>query len=123
MTYTTKRAEIIGMTDTQIGMARLDNWARWGRRGEMAEICSHFFPRKAAICGEYLPESGDIWDGAEAEFTVDEKDAVLVERLVLVMPVQLRNAVTHWYFGRPRTIGISCYTLQEWMCQAARRLA
>ncbi len=118
-----KQVKIICQTDTQIGMARLDNWARWGRRGEIAEICSHFYPRKAAICGEYLPEAGDTWDGSEADFPVDEKDAVLVERLVLAMPIQLRKAVTHWYFGRPRIIGISRYILQEWLDQAARRLA
>ena len=119
---TPKRADMPGMTDTQIGMARLDNWARWGRRGEIAEICSHFYPRKAAICGEYLPEAGDIWDGSEANVPVDEKDAIVVERLVLAMPTPLRKAVTHWYFGRPRIIGVSRYTLQDWLDQAARRL-
>ena len=118
-----KQVEIISLTDTQIGMARLDNWARWGRRGEIAAISSHFYAPKAAVCGNYLPDAGDVWNDGKVDVPVDEADAVIVERLVIALPMQMRLAVTHWYFGRPATLGISRYTLREWVEQAARKLS
>lgn len=110
------------MSDIKTGMARLDNWYLWSRRGEMSEIFRHFYPMRAAVCGEFLPESGEVWTD-EAEIVVDILDAELVEKLVLLLPIQLKKAVTHYYFGRPQTIGISNYTLREWLDQAAKYIA
>lgn len=110
--------------DTKLGLDRLDNWARWGRRGEMAEVRNHYYPGKAAICGDYLPEAGDVWiEMHEIAIPVDQKDAELVEKLVLALPIQLKKAVTCWYLGRPAVMGISNHTLREWLEQAARRIA
>lgn len=109
-------------SDTQNGLLRLDNWSRWNRRGEIAEIRRHYYPGKAAVCGNYLPEAGEVW-AEEIPIPVDIRDAELVEKLVLALPIQLKKAVTHYYFGRPSTIGISNHTLREWLDQAARLIA
>lgn len=117
------RAMRAATTGTQDGILRLENWSRWCNRGEISEIMVHFYPRKAAICGEYRPESGDIWGNEPVEMPVDEKDAIEVERLVLAMPIQLKKAVMCFYLARPRFIGVPEKVLREWVDQAARRLS
>lgn len=114
---------MMAVGSTKAGLDRLDNWARWGRRGEAAALSYQYFPHKAAVCGGYVAESGDVWADSEDCIPVDEVDAQLVEQLVLALPIQLRKAVTCRYLGRPRTMGISEDVLREWVEQAARRLA
>lgn len=109
------------MSDTQNGLDRLSNWARWSKRGEMAILRAQYYSPKAAVCGNYMADAGEVW-ADDVPMPVDERDAIIVERLVLALPIQLKKAVTHYFFGRPRTIGISEYTLREWVEQAARKI-
>lgn len=87
----------------------------------MAILRAQYYSPKAAVCGNYLADAGEVW-ADDVPMPVDERDAIIVERLVLALPIQLKKAVTHYFFGRPRTIGISEYTLREWVDQAARKI-
>lgn len=109
------------MTGTQAGIDRLENWSRWCNRGEITEIMRHFYPRRAAVCGNYLSEAGDVWDEGQ-QLPIDAKDAVVVERLVIAMPIQLKKAVMYFYLHRPKFIGVPDRVLHEWVDQAARRI-
>lgn len=107
--------------DTQIGLSRLENWVLWSKRGEVAIVMSHYYPRRAAVCGNHIPDAGDVWE-SDAPVPVDEKDAVEVERLVLALPRHDRNIIMHFYFGRPKHMGISEDVLRIWLESAARKL-
>lgn len=115
---------MMAVGSTKAGLDRLENWWRWSRRGEAAALRYHFYPAKAAVCGDCVRDSGDVWADSNDECVpVDEADAEVVEKQVLALPIQLRKAVTCWYLGRPRTMGISEDVLREWVEQAARRIA
>lgn len=49
-------AEIVGISEESLtaqGMERLENWAVWAGKGECAMVLRHFYPRRAAVCGNY----------------------------------------------------------------------
>ena len=110
------------MTETQIGMMRLENWQRWCCGGELAIILQHYYPRRAAVAGQYMAEAGEVWNDEPDCMPVDERDAELVERLVCQLPVHLRNAVRFKFTGRPRMMGTPESWLEEWVHQAAREI-
>ena len=111
-------------TSTKRGLERLENWARWACGGETAMILSHFYPPKAAVCGEYRRRSGDGDDESldPIDPPVDESDAVRVEESIRRLPNHLRNAVRFYYTGRPHISGLHRTTLREWVEHAARVL-
>jgi hypothetical protein len=108
------------MTETQRGLMRLDNWARWCCGGELAIIMRHYYPRRAAVAGQHV--SSEVWDDDTAPMPIDERDAELVEKLIRSMPVNLRNAVRNRYTGRPRIIGTPDSWLDQWVEHAAREI-
>ncbi len=107
------------MTETQMGLMRLENWRRWAYGGEVAEILRHYYPRRAAVAGQYV--SSEVWDD-DAHIPVDERDAELVERLIRNLPTHIRNAVRYRYTGRPRMIGTPDAWINDWVNQAAREI-
>ena len=73
------------MTETQIGLLRFENWQRWALGGEKAIIMAHYYPPRAAMAGQHV--SSEVWDDdIDALMPIDEKDAQLVERLILALP-------------------------------------
>ena len=108
---------------TKRGLERLDNWGNYGRRGEFAEIRKLYFAPKAAVCGDYLPPAGEVWeDQNDRHVVIDVIDAEKTEKQIINLPDHLKHAVTFKYFGRPKLSGISGHQIQEWIDQAARRI-
>lgn len=108
------------MTETEIGLKRLDNWARWACGGECAEILRHYYPRRAAVAGQHL--SSEVWDNDDVPMPIDVRDAEIVERLILALPRHLCNAVRYTYTGRPRMIGTPSAWVDQWVQHAAREI-
>lgn len=108
------------MSETEIGLLRLENWARWARGGECAEILRHYYPRCAAVAGQY--KSSDVWDDDPPQLPVDEIDAQLIERIIRGFPMHLRNAVRYRFIGRPRMVGTPDSWINDWVNQAAREI-
>lgn len=110
------------MTDTEIGMQRFYNWCRWGVGGECNIIRKHYYPERAVVAGQYLPEAGDVWE-EEIPIPIDVKDAMEVERLVTrVIPEHLSKAVRFYFIGRPHIVGIPDKVIKEMVWQAAREI-
>jgi hypothetical protein len=108
------------MTDTELGLQRLDNWARWACGGECAMILQLWYPKRAAVAGQHL--SSEVWDDEPARMPVNVKDAEIVEKLIIGLVPYLRNAVRHTYTGRPRMINTHDKIIREWVEQAAREI-
>ena len=103
------------------GYARLENWQRWCLRGYAKDILRHYYPQRAAVCGNYLPEAGDVWEDDDI-LPVDDKDAEIVEKIIIAMPVQIKKAILCFYLHHPRFIGIPDETLKDLVRQGAARL-
>ena len=119
-------AEITGLSEesmTAEGLARLENWATWARKGEVAMVMRHYYPRRAAVSGNYKAPPG-INDETDDYIRdeIDEEDAAAVDKALCRLADHLRNAVRNRYFGRPKFINLDQETLDNWVCQAAREL-
>lgn len=118
-------AEIVGISEESLtaqGMERLENWAVWAGKGECAMVLRHFYPRRAAVCGNY--KSTETYDDPDdlIKIEIDEADALAVDKALCRLADHLRNAVKNRYFGRPKFINLDKETLDNWVCQAAREL-
>lgn len=118
-------AEITGLSEESLtaqGIERLENWAAWAGKGECAMVLRHFYPRRAAVCGNY--KSSEIHDDPDDLIRTepDEEDALAVDKALCRLADHLRNAVRNRYFGRPKFINLDQETLDNWVCQAAREL-
>lgn len=104
-----------------MGLLRFENWQRWAIGGERAIILSHYYPPKAAMAGQHV--SSEVWDdGLETLMPVDERDAQIVEKLIIALPCHMCKAVRYHYTGRPKHIGIPRNVIEEWINQAARTI-
>jgi len=84
-------------------------------------ILQHYYPRRAAVTGQYL--SNEIWDEADAVSPpIDQRDAEIVERLILQLPRNICNAVRYTYIGRPRMMGTPDACIRQWVEHAAREI-
>jgi hypothetical protein len=110
------------MTETDHGMARFYNWMRWACGGECRMIMKHYYPERAAVAGNYLPEAGEVWND-ETPIPIDVKDALEVERLITrELPIHLSKAVRFYFVGRPQIINIPDKVIKDWVYQAARQI-
>lgn len=117
--------EITGLADESLtaqGLGRLNNWAAWATKGECAMVLRHFYPQRAAACGNYT--STEIYDDPDdlIRIEINETDALAVDKALCRLADHLRNAVKNRYFGRPKFINLDKETLDNWVCQAAREL-
>jgi hypothetical protein len=117
--------ELLGQTD--IGMARLRNWARWCVGGSIGMIMKHYYPGAAAVCGDYQRRGNDECEEISI-IPINEIDAGKVEDELMKMPTQLCHAVRYFYTGR---VPVNCVIrfdrmpydqLLSMIEQAARRL-
>ena len=109
------------MTETQIGLLRFENWQRWAIGGERAIIMSHYYPPKAAMAGMHI--SSEVFDDdTDVQIPIDERDAQIVEKLIISLPCHMCKAVRYHYTGRPKHIGMPRSVIEEWINQAAREI-
>jgi hypothetical protein len=108
------------MTETQMGLARFENWQRWACGGEVAIIMAHYYPPKSAMAGQHV--SSEVWDEEDKPMPIDERDAQIVERMIVRLPCHLCNAVRYRYVGRPRIIGVPRQVIDNLVEQAAREI-
>ena len=84
--------------DLDRGKERLENWAAWAKRDDPRLD----FPKRSAFAREYQPEAGDVWDGEQMDYPIDDLDAKLVEEMVVCLPIELNRTVRCFYLYRMR---------------------
>jgi hypothetical protein len=111
------------MTETQMGLARFENWRRWASKGKYAMLRELWYPPRAAVVGQHLAEAGEVWgDDYDVGLPIDEIDAELVGRLIKSLPAHMCNAVRFKYTERPQHIGIPDSVIDCLVEQAARAI-
>ena len=105
------------MTETEIGMRRFYNWSRWANGGECAMVLQHYYPQRAAVAGQYIPEAGDVWE-EEPYIPVDVKDAQNVERFIVSLPSHMVKAIKAMYIHRDNSMRVLVeYAARELMAK------
>lgn len=85
------------MTETEIGMQRFYNWSRWANG--TSQVMQHYYPQRAAVSGQYIPEAGDVWED-DPYIPVDHTDAEKVERFIVSLPSHMIHAIKAMYIHR-----------------------
>ena len=105
------------MTETEIGMQRFYNWSRWANGGECAMVLQHYYPQRAAVAGQYMPELGEVWDD-EPHIPVDQKDAEQVEKFIVSLPSHLVKAIKAMFMHRDNSMRVLVeYAARELMAK------
>ncbi len=92
-------SSIVTTRQTERGMDRLRNWARWAVGGSIRMVMKHYYPSKAMVCGEYKRTS-DEGDYDDPITPIDEIDAGIVEHEIRMMPAHLCHAIRYHFTGR-----------------------
>lgn len=101
------------MTETEIGMQRFYNWSRWADGSAM--ILQHYYPQKAAVCGEYV--TCDIWE-PETNIPIDQKDAEQVEKFIVSLPTHMVSAIKAMFIHRDSSMRVLVeYAARELMAK------
>lgn len=91
------------MTETQIGMDRFYNWFRWSNGGSTALVLQHYYPQRAAVAGNYIPEAGDVWE-EDPYIPIDQKDAQIVEKFIVSLPSHMVKAIKALYIHKDNSM-------------------
>lgn len=103
------------MTETEIGMQRFYNWSRWANG--CALVMQHYYPQRAAVSGQYIPEAGDVWE-EEPYVPIDQKDAQIVETFIVSLPSHMVSAIKAMFIHRDNSMKVLVeYAARELMAK------
>lgn len=59
-------------------------------------IMRHYYPRMAAVAGQYVPDAGEVWDD-DPYIPIDHADAELVEKFIISLPSRMIKAIKNMF--------------------------